>query len=374
MKNIKLAIDLGTTTIDMSLLDATGNVIQNKSIKNRQSLYGSDVINRILTAVRDDKYLKIMKDIVIEDISKELIDMFKEADISGEDINNAIICGNTTMISILLEYNLEALGYAPFETKLKNSIHTEFKRIFGEKLGINCPLVLSGCVSAFIGGDIISGLIYLKNTYDCFKDTDVSILIDLGTNGEMVVGKHGRLYATSTACGPAFEGSLKKQGVYGSSLIDAISLGIRTGNISEAGILKDAYIEKGINISGIHIYAEMLRDIMSANAAIRTGIDFLLKESNTELSDIDNVYIAGGFGEHLNIKSAIDIGLIHFELHEKIKIVGNTSLYGAAMMISNNALIKDMDEYTEDKVLVLQLANNKEYQESLINNMCFKRA
>lgn len=373
MKDVRLAVDLGTTTIDMCLVDELGQIISQRNIKNRQSLYGSDVINRILTTVRDAKYIQIMKEIVVEDIVSNLMSMLYDSGFSDEAIKYVVICGNTTMISILLEYDMSTMGQSPFETKLKQSVCAEFKDIFGEKLNINCPVILSGCVSAFIGGDIISGMLYLSKEYNSFGVNDNSLLIDLGTNGEMVFNNHGKLLATSAACGPAFEGSLKKKGIYGSTLIDAISLGIKSGNISREGILSDKYIDNGINISNILIDSELLRDIMSAKAAIRTGIDFLIRESKIDYHEIDNVYVAGGFGKYLNINNAIDIGLLPSCLSDKIKVVGNTSLFGAIMLLRDNTLINEFDTYTKDKVLVLQLANEAGYQNCIIDNMCFKR-
>lgn len=373
MKNIKLAVDLGTTSIDMCLLSFEGDVVAQRSIKNRQSLYGRDVINRILSTVRDNKFLKIMKDMVLDDIVASIGEMLIDISADERDITYGCICGNTTMISILLEYDITTMGYYPFKTVLKESVETGAVNIFGNKIKNDFPLILSGCASAFIGGDIISGILYLKNTHNCFNDKDVSLLVDLGTNGEMVINNKGMLLATSTACGPAFEGSLKKQGVYGSSLIDSIVLGVKSGNISSFGILKDEYLNDGLRISNICITSDILREILSAKAAIRTGIDYLIKESNIAFDEIENLFIAGGFGKFLNINNALQIGLLPACLCSKIKVVGNTSLLGATLLLKDSSYIHDMDTYTKDKITVLQLADKTDYQNNLLNNMCFVR-
>lgn len=374
MKDIKIAIDLGTTTIDMCLLNDLGELLSSKSIKNRQSLYGSDVINRILTATRDDKYIKIMKTMVLDDISESISAMLKECNIPVSCVGACCICGNTTMISILMEYSLEKMGVYPFETLLNKSISLKFKDLFEQRLDIDCSVILSGCVSAFIGGDIIAGIIYINDNYKAFDKTDISLLIDLGTNGEMVINNKGRLIATSTACGPAFEGSVKKQGVYGSTLIDAIVLGLKTKKISADGIISDEYIDKGINISGVHINADILREILSAKAAIRTGIDYLIQECNITCEDIDNVFIAGGFGQYLNIDNSVYIGMLPEKLSSKLKVCGNTSLKGASLIVCDRTYVDVMDSYTKENINVIQLADKSNYQESLINNMCFKRS
>ncbi len=374
MNDIKIAIDLGTTTIDMRLLNDSCEVIDSKSIKNRQALYGRDVVNRILTSIRDKKYIGIMKDMVLDDISDSIVSMLETHGISKNNVGMTCICGNTTMISILMEYDLEAMGYAPFKTMLDSAISMDFKVLFKERLDINCPLILSGCVSAFIGGDIIAGLMYIKNKYKAFGSDDISLFIDLGTNGEMVINNKGNLIATSTSCGPAFENSVRKQGIYGASLIDAIVLGIKTNKISNEGILADEHIINGINISGVYIDADILREILTAKAAIRTGIDYLFKECDIAYEDIDNVFIAGGFGQYLNIDNSVYIGMFPNILSDKITVCGNTSLKGASLIACDMTFIDEMNSYTEDNISVIQLADKSNYQEDLINNMCFKRS
>ncbi len=374
MKDIKLAIDLGTTTIDMCLIDASENIISQRSIKNRQSLYGGDVINRILTTVRDSKYIKIMKDMVLDDMAENINSMLTLTGIDSRAVTGSLICGNATMISILLEYNLKSMGEYPFETNLKGACSMDFSELFSHRTNIKCPLILSGCVSAFIGGDIISGIIYLKDKFNAFGFNDNSLFIDLGTNGEMVINAKGKLYATSASCGPAFESAIKKQNAYGTSLIDAIALGVKSKNISINGILTDEYLVKGINISGININSSILEDILSAKAAIRTGIDYLLEEANINYENLDNVFIAGGFGQYLSIENAVYIGMLPEGNYNNTRIVGNTSLMGACRLLVHDAPINKMNGYTNENIKVLQLAKRKDYQDRLINNMFLKRS
>ena len=139
MKNIKLAVDLGTTSIDMCLLSFEGDVVAQRSIKNRQSLYGRDVINRILSTVRDNKFLKIMKDMVLDDIVASIGEMLIDISADERDITYGCICGNTTMISILLEYDITTMGYYPFKTVLKECVETGAVNIFGNKIKNDFP-------------------------------------------------------------------------------------------------------------------------------------------------------------------------------------------------------------------------------------------
>ncbi len=373
MKNIYLAVDLGSTTIDTCLLSVTGEIICQKSFKNRQSLYGSDVINRIMTAVRDSSYVKIMKNIVLTDICvavTEMLDMHREY--AFDNILRVCISGNTTMISILLEYDLESLGKAPFTAKLKESVIVSanelFKEIDSVSFNQGCRVYLTGCASAFIGGDILAGIKYLR-TNGMMTDTDVSLLMDLGTNGEMVLNAYGKYYATSCACGPAFESALRKQKVFGANLIDAISLAVKTKKISDEGILCSEYFEKGLDIMDVHLDMDIIRQVLPAKAAVITAVTYLFKHAYIPCEQVDTVYLAGGFGFYLSPSNAISIGMLPLAFENKIKVVGNTSLKGAITLLCDSDYAGCI---IDRSIEVLQLANEPDYQDVLINNMNFK--
>ncbi len=370
---IKIAIDVGTTNIDMAFFDSDINeVIFEKGFHNRQSLYGSDVINRINTVKRDKSFIGKLKALALEDISNA-IDEFKDKyEYNYSDIDAFCLSGNTTMISILLEYDISDMGENPYPTILKKSISVNSEYIFGEDCKFDCEVLLTGCVSAFIGGDILSGLVFLDEDKNAFlDDSSVNLLIDLGTNGEMVLNNKGKLLAASAACGPAFEASLKRQGVYGASAVDAVSLLISSGKLSENGSLKDEYIENGVSINNIHITSDIVREILLAKAAISSCIENLYKKACINYEDTDKVYISGGFGSYLNIDSAIKLGIIPKAFKDKTVMSGNTSLKGALEILKNKDLIKKADSLREETE-VLILADEEGYNESLINNMFYK--
>ncbi|MCM1272531.1 MAG: ASKHA domain-containing protein [Clostridium sp.] len=372
-KGYAYAIDLGSTCIDAVILDLdTGQRLSERSFKNRQSLYGSDVINRILAAV-DKKKLLTMKKMVCDDLRSNAKDMLEELTLLPEDIKKICICGNATMISILLEYDLESMGHAPFATKLEKSVSTSSSILFEDDYFFGAPLILSGTASAFIGGDILSGMTYIENSLlPTWHDgkTGNWMFLDLGTNGEMVVVSGGKYYATSASCGPAFEGCTRKQHVYGSNTLDAIALGCRTKNISVYGTLKEPFDKKGITISGITLTADIIREILLAKAAIRTGIDFLLAEAGLNEEDMDVVFLAGGFGFHLNLDTAYYIGLLPEKFKGKVRVIGNASLAGACSICLDDGMSEYMNAYIgENKINVLQLADKSLYQEKLISNM-----
>lgn len=375
MNRIRFAVDLGTTTVDTCLIDAdTQRIIAEKSFKNRQSLYGSDVINRILTVTRDNKYLKLMKDMVVSDIAEALNAMLEASGIAADSIDLMCICGNTAMISILLEYDISDMGAFPFKHRLNSSVKCNSRDLLSCDFPVCCEVILSGCAGAFIGGDVLAGMIHLGlNKNYKFDDAHISLLLDFGTNGEMVLNNRGDYYAVSTACGPAFENCTRKQNVFGSGVIDAIALGLKTGNISADGALKDEFIDRGLDIMGVHLDMDIIRQILMAKAAIYTGIQFLVNEEGIAFEDIDEVYLAGGFGFYLNVKSAADIGLLPAAFIIKTVSVGNTSLKGACDILVSESVYERLNGLTDkNSINILQLAQKDKYQEELIGNMTFK--
>ena len=371
MKEYRIAVDLGTTTVEVAIIDGLGNIISTASFNNPQSLYGRDVINRIMTTTRDNKYILIMKNMFIDKLKECLNDLINKNSLEFNSFKAMCICGNTTMISILLEYDLKELGVFPFKHKLDKSIKTNSLKLFGDDFPLDINIYLSGCFSAFIGGDCLAGLMSLDDYI--FKDKPKSILfMDLGTNGELVLYSDNKYYCTSTACGPAFESCCRSGNAYGSNLIDAITLGIKTGKISREGILKDDYLEDGIELMGIEITADILREILVAKAAISTGIKCLFNEARLNLNNVDVVYIAGGFGFHMNTLNATTIGLLPKELSGKIKIVGNASLKGAISLVNCPSKLDLLDGFKTNDVKLVQMANLPDYQEMLIENMNFK--
>ncbi len=371
INELKIAIDLGTTSIEVAIINISGDVIDTCYFKNPQSLYGKDVITRINTAIRDKSFVKTMKDLLIVSLKENIEKLTATNSLDLLSVNKICISGNTTMISILLQYDIEELGYYPFNHKLDKSVIVDSKDLFNNTLPISCPVILTGCFSAFIGGDVLSGLYYVENEY-AINENDTYLFLDLGTNGEMVLFNKGEYYSTSCACGPAFEASNRCVNVYGSTLIDAIAMGIKAGKISTAGILEDTFLQSGLDLMGVHISADVLREILLAKAAIKAGIEILIKKANIDVSEINQVFVAGGFGFYLNIDNATYIGLIPEYLKDIIIIVGNTSLKGAIKLLIDYENTNPIDYYIDKDMNLIQMANLPDYQELLINNMYYK--
>lgn len=365
---IGFAVDLGTTTIDACLIDSgNGSVLANTSRKNRQARYGSDVINRILTVTRDASFLRVLRELVCEDIRDMLCDMLEQCGLKADKVDMICVCGNTTMISILLAYDIEPLGRYPFTTRLKKSVLCDSESFFSLE-GLSCPVLLSGCASAFIGGDILAGMVFLNRRF-AFGESGTQLLLDLGTNGEMILYRAGSYYGASTACGPAFEGCVRRQNAYGSNVIDAVSLGVKAGKIGRDGVIREPFFEKGLDIQGVHLDMNIMQQLMLAKAAIRAGIDCLADTAQITVPDIDTVYLAGGFGFYLNPENAIAIGLLPDCFRGRIRVCGNTSLSGAGEMLCHTEARAAMDSLTDGAIQVVQLAASDGYHARLLEHM-----
>lgn len=309
--NTVAAIDLGTTTIAMFLLDAqTGEQIGVYTGLNPQALKGTDVISRISHALAGEQAK--LQEMIIEALENGI-----EKLSSGKPKPElVVVSGNTVMGHLLMGYDVSKLGVYPF---VPVNILKQETKLCGIKT------ILMPGISAFVGGDIVSGLF----TLDFIKKDKPALLIDLGTNAEMVLGCAERLIATSAAAGPAFE-----QKYYATRLISGVAKLLREGIIDENGTLCDEYFESGITIDRTQITQKDIRSLQEAKAGVLSGILILAKEYQVSLEDINEVFIAGGLGYYLNLEDAFTIGLLPKQFRGKVKVVGNTSLEGAVKYAS----------------------------------------
>lgn len=301
-----VAVDLGTTTIAMQLRRrCDGAILDVYTGINPQRKYGADILSRITAADTESKRLDMME--LVREVLQEGLSHFTQ-------VNKMVIAGNTTMIHLLMGYDTSGLGRAPFTPYSLKEIHTE---MFGVE-----TVILPG-VSVFVGGDITAGIYALHME----RQEKVCLLIDLGTNGEMVLGNRHKLLATATAAGPAFEGNTD---YFGTDLMDLTMQLLKQGILDETGLLTDPYFDEGASIGGVTITQQYIRQLQMAKAAICTGIEILSSKYGLEdYGEIDQVFLAGGMGYYLNPEAAAAIGLIPKVLTEKTKAVGNSALEGA---------------------------------------------
>jgi len=295
-----------------------------------------------------------------------------------------VITGNTTMLYLLTGRDPEALSQAPFAAECLFGHETQV-------LGIRT--YLPRCMGAFVGGDITCAVLASGMT----QKKETALLCDIGTNGEIALWKNGRLYVTSTAAGPAFEGAgiscgcgsvegaidrvwvendrlcchtigrMPPMGVCGSGLIDAVAAALALESIDETGAMEADALPLA---DGVALLNRDIRAVQLAKAAIAAGIQILLDETGTTVEEITTLYIAGGFGSHLNVDSAAAIGLIPRQLKERVCVIGNGALTGAAMLLMDQARMQSAETLANGARL-LNLGGNPGFNENYMEQILF---
>ena len=414
-----VALDIGTTTIAAAFLqkgnDGKNNVVLKRTIMNHQRMLGADVISRIQAANsgREEE----LRRLVSNDI-KSLIDGFL--------VKRMIISGNTTMLHILTGDSCEGLGMAPYTPKRLSYSDYSLQDLVKEEPDGDANCELFSGISAFVGADIVSGMYSLS--FDSIPEAKRYMLIDLGTNGEIALADSERISVCSTAAGPVFEGggiscgmsgvegaiehiTLNREGVEaaesdgkkdtvniirelrvigdvepvgicGSGVMELVSELRRVGIIDDTGLLKDEFFEKGVSLysrneSGgsekdIFFMQDDIRAVQLAKAAIRSGIDTLLKTHGCCPEDIDTVYLAGGFSEHLDMEKVKYLSIVPKEFVDKgiCRCVGNTSLKGCEMALSDSDYRKKMNSIIKRSTEV-KLAETDMFGEAFLKAMNF---
>ncbi len=385
-----IAVDVGTTTIAAAYCD--GKNIRYASCLNSQSVFGSDVISRI-RACSDVRNLEKMRDAVTNDING-LIRSLTGCDSAVE---NGVIAANTTMLHILCGVSPVSMGVAPFKPTFLDA-----KIVTDSNLLIKKATLVCG-ISAYVGADVAAGLV----ATDMLGDSGVKVLMDIGTNGEVVVNNNGVLWCASTAAGPAFEGACScgmggvdgaisrigfdgrlniqtingtaAKGLCGSGLTDAIALLIENGGIDESGAFcngkrpfleKSDFNDRAYITCDVYVSQKDIRQFQLAKSALCSGVTVLLKKAGASLDDVDRLYIAGGLGYYTDISNASIAGVIPRQLKDKAIAVGNSSLQGAIRILDDRSLLDVLKEKTS-KCNVVELSDDADFAETYIENLSF---
>ena len=306
-----VAVDIGTTTIVMQLVGSNlGVADETYRIFNSQRIYGTDVIARMQASLNGKR--EELKKLIEFELEKGIRKLTIKNHISPKGI---FISGNTTMGHLLMGYKMDSLASFPFKPVNINEIEIVLAGI---------PAVIMPGISAFVGGDMVSGWM----ACGLHKTRNLHFLIDLGTNGEMMIGNKDRIMCTATAAGPAFEGGPTAH-VPGTDMIDLVAQMLEAGIIDETGLLHDTYFDTGYRIQGVLITQKDIRDLQKAKAAVFAGMGILVEQYGTTWDMIQGVFLAGGFGFGLDVTKANRIGLFPDEIKDKVISVGNASLAGA---------------------------------------------
>uniref|UniRef100_A0A7C3RJC6 DUF4445 domain-containing protein n=1 Tax=Dictyoglomus thermophilum TaxID=14 RepID=A0A7C3RJC6_DICTH len=387
-----IALDIGTTTLVGHILDLTnGSDIDSYSTENPQLTYGADIISRINFIIHNPEGLQILRDKLIKAITEIIQDLCIKNNISLNDIYAISIAGNSVMTHIFLGVTPENIAFSPFVPAFRNGMIFNSKDIFGNIF--NAKLYVFPLISGYVGGDVVAGII----ATNLLNEKGNVMLIDIGTNGEIVLKSEDTLFACATAAGPAFEGSnishgmiakkgaishvwleetvkfevigdMEEKGICGSGLLDAISVMLdlkiidHTGKFMKGG---EFYIGK------VKITQKDVREFQLVKSALRAGIEVLLNKAGIIYKEIDKIYIAGSFGSYLNRKNAIKTGLLPHIPLEKIILVGNSAIGGAKIVLLNRFLMEDVEKIKE-KVNYVELSSDKKFQEYFIKFMYFE--
>lgn len=359
----RLAVaDIGTTTVAMLLYTEDGSVADRFSAVNPQTAYGADVISRI-RAAQGKTAAEEMRRMVL-DVLERGLRRFQRKLKEGE-ILLLVLAANTTMNYLLMGWNTEELGHAPFRASHLKAAETRIGEV---------PCFVFPGMSAFVGGDITAGM------YACgmARSEALTLLIDLGTNGEMVLGNRRRRIACATAAGPAFEGGVNR-GVWGADMVSLLANLREREILDETGLLAEPYFEKGIRIGNVMVTKEAVRSVQLAKAAIAAGIDILLAKYGITAEQVDRVVLAGGFGYYLNPGHAAEIGLLPGRLTVKTVSGGNTVLTGgllAGRELLGGRTLPEMAEELEQiasETEVLNLAEEQAFEKSYICQINLKK-
>ena len=324
-----LAIDIGTTTVVLALIDlSAGKTVARHSFINPQRAFGPDVISRIDAANKGR--LSELSEMITGSISQGIAALLSAGGISPKDIAGICIAGNTLMVHLLLGLPCKSLGVAPFEIE-----HTLAGRYSSADLfpgaGVCCDVRIVPWMAAYVGGDITAGLLHVLP-----EGARRFVLMDLGTNGEMALCCDGRLTVTATAAGPAFEQPVMAPGAGSgaglsfegaSGVISALAAMIREEVLSETGRLE----KEG------PLTQKQVRELQLAKSAIRSGLEILLETNGLGYADLDAIYLAGGIGQAMDVGDAVTVGIIPPALEAKARPAGNAALGGAAAILLSPA-------------------------------------
>ncbi|MCQ5336642.1 MAG: ASKHA domain-containing protein [Candidatus Methanomethylicia archaeon] len=408
-----VAIDIGTTKLALFIVDLNdGTIIFSDGIMNPQIKYGEDVISRIQYASQNEDSLREIHRTIIDGINSLIEKGIKETDIIKDNIYEVVVVGNTAMHHLFLGLNVKWLGFSPYAPVIGKGYYTRAKRLGIDINPMGSVYALPN-VAGFVGADAIADVLASR----IHEKEKLTLLMDVGTNTEVILGNKYGLWCCSTASGPAFEGAHIKfgmraasgaiekvkikenfdveyitidneepRGICGSGIIDAIAEMLRTGVIDTSGriVLQDhkriregengkefiiAFKEETANKEeDIVITQDDIREIQKAKAAMYAGYMTLMRKASFKKEELSEIIIAGAFGSYIDPFSARLIGMIPELPISKISFLGNTAGSGARLCLKSMDYRKESEEIVE-KMKYVELAAEPIFEEEYINAM-----
>jgi len=402
-----VAIDIGTTSNVVTLVDLhTGKMLATASAYNAQISCGEDVISRIIYARREDG-LRRLQALVVETINGLIRQLADKRGLALDDIVRATVAGNTTMLQLFLAVDPQPIRLAPYIPAMTHAVGVRAREV---GLGINPEASVDclPCVGAYVGADITAGVL----ASGMAESDQLSLFIDIGTNGEIVLGNRDFLISCACSAGPAFEGSgveygmraaagaidgvwiakdfeptwrtignEKPRGICGSGMIDLLAEMFITGLVDRNGRLaKDlptdrvrmgehgreyvvAWADETAIGRDITINEVDLENLVRTKAAIYAGFNVLLDSVGTSLDDVERVLIGGAFGQYVDVEKAIEIGLLPDMPWDRFHFLGNTSLAGAYQCLASRERRRQVDEIGA-KMTYLELSADNRFMDA----------
>lgn len=404
--NYGYAFDIGTTTVAGQLIDLNNkNILGTRIAFNKQAPYGSDVITRIIYASSPEG-LGSLSEAVLDNINEIISDLSGAQNIALSDVYCIVFAGNMTMMHLLLKIDPTNIRKAPYipTTRVFETIHAPEA---GIEINPKAIAAFLPGVTTYVGGDIVSGVL----ACGLAENDELSLLIDIGTNGEIVLGNREWMIGAAASAGPAFEGSGlecgmkavkgaiqraevdkdllakvvtigggKPKGICGSGYIDLLCQMLKRGVVGKNGKIDRALKSKNIRKTGtgyefivaadIVITEDDIENLKRSKGAIYSAIISLLNKVGKSLGDIKKIYIAGGFGNYLNIENAVFIGLLPDTDRFRYEFIGNSSLAGARMsLLSRDAFTKAHEIYKN--ITYVDLGSEPNYMDEYVASLFF---
>ena len=382
-----VALDIGTTTLAFCLIDLeSGRELGKKSMLNPQGAYGADVISRIKSA--GEGTLRAQRDCVVRAVNTVLEEFRREYAVAS--ISVVAAAGNTTMLHLFCGADPGGMGSVPF-----TPVFLETRCFAGAELGLCAEkVILLPSAHSFVGSDIICGA-YCAN----LSQTPVAALLDIGTNGEILLHNRGKYYCTSTAAGPALEGAniacgtggvpgaidrvwtegetvrfstvgnVAPVGICGAGLVDAIAVLLQKGIIDETGAFIEG-TERFDLCENVFITQQDVREFQLAKSAICAGLASLLARAGLRSGELDVLYIAGGLGYYMNIENADRVGLIEKSVAKEICVIGNSALGGAELCLLQASALAESEKIAASAAY-LDLSADACFMEKYMEKMYF---
>ena len=411
--NYGIGIDVGTTTIVVHLINLdTGSSVGVQSAYNAQIKYGEDVIARIIYANENEDGLEELKRAVVDTINSLILDLTGPNQISPSEITCAVCAGNTTMTHLLLGIDPTSIRREPYIPVVQ-----WVPIIRAHQIGLNinhgAGIYCFPAVGGYVGGDITAGVLATAIA----ESSDLSMLIDVGTNGEIVLGNNEWLICCSCSAGPAFEGCgmehgmhatagaierleynphkdevifstiggrMPPRGICGSGLIDALATLLESGAMDRAGKINLSWRSPRIRImddepqfvfvwgrevgreDDIFLTEADIQNLMRSKSAVYAGATLLLQNLGLSFEDVEQIRIAGGFGNYLDIEKSVMIGLLPDVPLDRIRFVGNTSAAGARMALLTEDARQKAKEISREMTYVELMAEGNRFMDEFI--------